>query len=75
MHGEHVFLPGQLGVGMGRVRDPAGLQVVGFRPVTCQAHPPDVVDFHYREPIPIYEDNSCCTHGNFLQMYMEKKPM
>ncbi len=57
VHGEHGFLPGQLWVGMGRVRDPAGLQIVGFRPATCQAHPPDVVDFHYGEPIPIYEDN------------------
>ncbi len=72
VHGEHVFLPGQLDVGMGWVRDPAGLQVVGFRSATFQAHHPDVVDVHYREPIVIYVDNSCCTHGNFLQMYIEQ---
>ncbi len=71
IHAGQVFAPGQLGVGLGRVRHAQDVQLLGFRPSVCQRHPQRVYDFYSQPRLPLQPDLSCCRHpvpqGTFFE--------
>ena len=54
------FQPGQVSVGIGRVREKFQLTVVNYRPGLCPPHPPVVNEYYGVESVPLQEDKSCC---------------
>lgn len=63
-----VFAPGQLGVGIGRVRDQEGLSVVNFDSAKCFKHPNSVKNFYSREPIEVDDMLECCRSTGIHQL-------
>ena len=56
----NAYIPGQIGVALGRVTSKKGLQVLNFHPSLVKKHPPVVTDF-YNSPLQEPDEVlSCC---------------
>ena len=62
MHADKIFAPGQLGVAISRVRDPADLQVMAFSKHACATHRSCVTAFYEGTSPTVNNDLSCCHH-------------
>ncbi len=60
VHAGHAFAPGQVGVGLGRVREADHVQLLDFRPTLCPRHATSVTSFHNKPPLPLKADRTCC---------------
>ncbi len=55
-----VFKAGQLGVGVGRVRTPDGLQILNFDKDKCPQHLPELASYYAEDRLLITPDLLCC---------------
>ena len=64
--GRRVFKPGQLGVGIGRVRHKEDLCLINFSATKCTEHPPNIREFYDRPFQQLQADLTCCRSPGML---------
>ena len=58
---QQIFLPGQLGVAVGRCKSPDGLRIINFKEEMCMPHPSEVETFVNQEvSYPVLDNQQCC---------------
>ncbi|KAJ8020345.1 ATP-dependent DNA helicase PIF1 [Holothuria leucospilota] len=56
----HMFIPGQLGVAIGRARSKEGLRVIHFKPECIQPQSAEIDEFYHTISIPLDDNLQCC---------------
>ena len=55
-----MFAAGQLGVAIGRVKSPGGLQLLNFKKEVCLPQPTKISEFLQTPSKPVADDLTCC---------------